>query len=181
MHTIEKLVFISFFRYIPFRVSSFFILFDFSHSSRVLLIIFAFAFSSFSPERVSLPPFFFFITLSRTVCHRFFFGRKAFFFVFHTTLFCCPYAHLLFCTSPHSLSFRLRFAFATGNSIFSFSFGTTANPSLLHCVFASRFSYQSRLLSLPLPFLFFFSFFISPFALRTKLFSASAYLPRVSI
>ena len=51
---------------------------------------------------------------------------------FYATMFYRPYAHLLSCPSPHLLSSRVRFAFISVNSIFSFSRAGTANPSLLH-------------------------------------------------
>lgn len=101
---------------------------------------------------------------------------------FYTTLFCCPYAHLLSRASPHSLSFRLSFCFC--NRQFDiFFFSPVQQPILLSFIVFSRLgssSYQSRFLSSPwLPFLLLlFPFFYFSFctAYQTSLPTYRAYL-----
>lgn len=110
----------------------------------------------------------------------FLFGRKVRYYKLSYIFFVFSYHFVLLSLrpsspvhfSPHSLFSRLRFAFISVNSIFSFSRGT-ANPSLLHCTFASRFFLLPTAVHLPPHCHFYFVFSAAR--------QASLYLPRVSV
>lgn len=87
---------------------------------------------------------------------------------FHTTLFCCPYAHPLSCTSLHTHYF-LVCVLLLYPSIPYFLF-LAAQPILLFYIVFSRLDssfYQPRFISLPLPFLFRFLCRAPSFSLPT--------------
>lgn len=144
-----------------------------------LCIIIRFCAGVFS--RLVIPPGAIFFFLHYIFASSFPFGHKVHYYRL-------SYSFLLFCFSrhsvllslrptslvhfsPHSLFSRLRFAFVSVNSIFSFSRGT-ANPSLLHRVFASRFFLLPTAVHLP-PIAVFISFSVP----RAKLLSTyRAYL-----